>query len=171
MRIVINYRKTILIIIGVILLVGCDLSTKKIAQDNLRGEPVQSFLNGSVKMVYAENSGGMLSLGSSLSAETKFVVFQVFIGLMLAGFLFYIIFNKKLTQLQTVAFVLFFSGGVGNLIDRILNSGAVIDFLVLEVFGMHTGIFNVADVYIMTGAGLFILSNFMVAKRPTVIEF
>ncbi|MBU1100262.1 MAG: signal peptidase II [Bacteroidetes bacterium] len=166
-----KYRKTLLIFIGVILLVGCDLSTKRIAQDYLQGQPLKSLLNGSVKLVYAENSGGMLSMGSSLSNETKFVIFQLFIGIMLTVFLAYIIFNKKLTQLQTFAFLLFFSGGVGNLIDRVLNGGAVIDFLVLHAFGLHTGIFNVADVYIMTGAGLFILSNFLIKKRPEVIEF
>jgi signal peptidase II len=49
------------------------------------------------------------------------------------------------------------SGGVGNLIDRIFNNGQVIDFIRLEFIDFP--IFNVADISIVVGCGLIILST------------
>jgi signal peptidase II len=42
-------------------------------------------------------------------------------------------------------------GGLGNLIDRISNNGAVTDFLRLGIGPLRTGIFNLADVAIVSG--------------------
>jgi lipoprotein signal peptidase len=49
--------------------------------------------------------------------------------------------------------VLFLAGGLSNLADR-LAIGSVIDFLNVGIGQVRTGIFNVADVAIMTGAAL-----------------
>ena len=48
-------------------------------------------------------------------------------------------------------------GGLGNLIDRIFNSGAVVDFVSIGLGGLRTGIFNVSDVAIVAGALLVFL--------------
>ena len=50
-------------------------------------------------------------------------------------------------------------GGVGNLLDRILY-GSVTDFLYLKFGIFQTGIFNMADVSIMTGMFLIFLQFF-----------
>lgn len=42
-------------------------------------------------------------------------------------------------------------GGIGNLVDRILLSGLVTDFINIGIGNLRTGIFNVADMAIMTG--------------------
>ena len=47
---------------------------------------------------------------------------------------------------------LFLAGALSNLIDRIAV-GSVIDFLNVGIGPLRTGIFNVADVAIMAGAG------------------
>ena len=47
-------------------------------------------------------------------------------------------------------------GGVGNLFDRILY-GSVTDFLYLKFGIFQTGIFNMADVSIMTGISIVLL--------------
>ncbi|MHB9099271.1 MAG: signal peptidase II, partial [Syntrophales bacterium] len=57
--------------------------------------------------------------------------------------------------------------GIGNLIDRILNDGAVIDFMNIEVGGLRTGIFNIADVVIMLGAGMLV---FIVLRNRGLVE-
>ncbi|HEY8123705.1 MAG TPA: signal peptidase II, partial [Myxococcota bacterium] len=41
--------------------------------------------------------------------------------------------------------------------DRVLNAGAVTDFVSLGVGPLRTGIFNLADVAIMAGAALLLL--------------
>jgi signal peptidase II len=62
------------------------------------------------------------------------------------------------SRTQVVGLALITSGGLGNLIDRLLNEGAVVDFIVLGRDGLiHTGVFNVADVAILAGILLFLL--------------
>ena len=48
------------------------------------------------------------------------------------------------------------SGGIGNLIDRVFRDGKVIDFLHFEFYPTFP-VFNVADIAVVTGAGLLIL--------------
>jgi signal peptidase II len=49
-------------------------------------------------------------------------------------------------------------GGTGNLYDRIIH-GSVTDFLHLDLRLFQTGIFNMADVSIMTGMFIIILGQ------------
>jgi hypothetical protein len=43
------------------------------------------------------------------------------------------------------------AGGLSNLVDRLFQSGAVTDFMVLRLGPLHTGVFNLADVGIVLG--------------------
>ncbi|MNE97816.1 Lipoprotein signal peptidase [compost metagenome] len=43
-------------------------------------------------------------------------------------------------------------GGISNLIDRVARDGHVVDYLVLNLGSLHTGVFNLADIAIMAGA-------------------
>ena len=53
---------------------------------------------------------------------------------------------------------LFAAGGASNLVDRIAY-GSVIDFMNLGIGSLRTGIFNVADMAIMLGAGILALEG------------
>jgi CheY-like chemotaxis protein len=64
---------------------------------------------------------------------------------------------------QTLGALLLAAGGIGNLIDRVMREGAVIDFMNMGVGSLRTGIFNIADVQIMIGVALF---AFWKAPRP-----
>jgi len=150
------FKRLLLVGLSITLLVGCDLTSKKIAETELKNQPVKAYLNGGLQFVYAENEGGMLSFGGDLSETTRIIIFQVFVGAMLALFLAYFIKKKNSGRLETLAFVLFFSGGLGNLFSRITHDGRVVDFMIIELSGYHTGIFNVADVYIMLSMALLI---------------
>src|ERR1700683_550531 len=60
-------RKRIAFVVATLLLcVGCDQKTKSLARNALRGEDPKSFLADTVRLDYAENSGGFLGLGASL---------------------------------------------------------------------------------------------------------
>jgi signal peptidase II len=52
---------------------------------------------------------------------------------------------------------LFVTGGASNWIDR-LAQGSVVDFLSVGVGPVRTGVFNVADVAIMLGAGVIAIA-------------
>jgi len=53
--------------------------------------------------------------------------------------------------------MLIISGGIGNIIDRILFDRHVSDFMILSFKGLHTGVFNFADVYVTVGAILLLI--------------
>jgi signal peptidase II len=67
--------------------------------------------------------------------------------------------------LPTLGLALFVAGGASNWIDRVAR-GSVVDFLNVGVGPVRTGVFNVADVAIMLGAGVVVLAT--VSKRRTI---
>jgi signal peptidase II len=65
-----------------------------------------------------------------------------------------------------IALALFLGGGIGNLIDRLTNDGRVIDFMHIGFGFLRTGIFNVADMALMTGVVLLALYSYWTRKSP-----
>jgi signal peptidase II len=103
------------------------------------------------RIEYALNSGGFLSLGGSLSEQTRYIIFIVMNSILICGAAIYLLLNPLLTARYYWSIGLIVAGGIGNLIDRIRFDGKVIDFMILQYGSLHTGIFNVADVAITTG--------------------
>jgi len=131
-------------------LLGCDRYTKEQAVILLKGQEPLSLLNGIFSLTYYENTGAMLSLGANLPNELRFLIFTFIIGLVLTGGLFYVL----VTPMGKYSFavgLLILAGGFGNLYDRALNDGRVVDFMLLQIGPLKTGVFNVADIAIMAG--------------------
>jgi signal peptidase II len=139
--------------------VGCDQATKQLAISHLRDEPAQSFLGGVVRLVFAENPGAFLSLGGRLPPALRFGLLTIGVGLILLIALFYLLKSRQLGRLQIVALALLAGGGMSNWYDRLVNDGRVVDFMVLGIGRLRTGVFNVADVAIMLGIGLMLLGS------------
>jgi signal peptidase II len=78
---------------------------------------------------------------------------------MLFGMLAFLMSSGKLGRLHTVALALCIGGGLSNWVDRVLNDGRVVDFMILGLGPVRTGVFNVADIAIMLGLGLFLLKS------------
>ena len=131
--------------------VGCDQSTKIIASEYLPKNQTFSFMNDVLRIGYTENIGAFLGLDNTLSDSVRFWVLVVFVGVVLLGLLTYLVLNAKQQQPSLIAFSLIFSGGLSNFYDRVINSGAVVDFINIGVGSLRTGVFNVADVAIMLG--------------------
>ena len=134
-----------------LLLIGCDQISKSVASEYLIKDNVNSYLFDFLRVGYTENIGAFLGLGNALSEATRFWVFVVVVGIFLVGLLWYLIFSRKQSLYSVLALSLVFSGGVSNFYDRVMNNGAVIDFLNIGVGSMRTGVFNVADIAIMIG--------------------
>ena len=66
---------------------------------------------------------------------------------------------------------LFVAGGASNLVDRI-TYGTVIDFMNAGIGPLRTGVFNVADMAIMLGAGILVIEAYRSEKpaAPAVLE-
>ena len=152
-----RFKRSMAIFMLLICCVGCDQVTKTAAQQYLAYEPPHSWLHDTVRLEYAENTGAFLSLGGGLSKEVRTVLFQVLPALWLVGLALYLLVSNVPSMLLTVAWSLVLSGGMGNLLHRVLHDGRVIDFMNLGVGTLRTGIFNVADVCITIGVSLLIL--------------
>src|SRR6185436_10289172 len=99
-----------------------------------------------------------LGLGAALPPSMRAIVFTLGIGAGLVCLFGYLASHHRLTRLAFAGLALVAAGGMSNLIDRITRHGLVTDFLVLRFGPLHTGIFNLADVIVMTGTGLLALS-------------
>ena len=154
------WKRILTILIVTISCVGCDQSTKLLASEYLPKGQMSSYLNDILRVGYTENIGAFLGLGNNLSEGTRFWIFVVLVGAFLFGLLAYLILNSKQHLPSVIAFSLIFSGGLSNFYDRVVNNGAVVDFLNIGVGALRTGIFNVADIAIMLGVViLFFVSS------------
>jgi signal peptidase II len=140
--------------------IGCDRVTKQLATALLADRPTRSLLADTVRLQYAENAGGFLSLGAGLPPGARSAIFTAATALLLAV-LFVASLRSRSSFWRTAGVSLLFAGGVSNLIDRVLR-GTVVDFLNVGVGWLRTGIFNVADVAIMLGIGIVVLTGLSV---------
>ena len=142
-----------------LVLVACiilDQSTKYIAKYYLEGKGVYSYIGDVFRLVYSENTGAFLGLGSSLPERVRTFIFSGLVAVFLAAFLVYTIRSSNVTRTGFIASALIIGGGLSNLIDRLVNNGAVMDFMNVGIGSLRTGIFNVADMAIMLGAVLLL---------------
>ena len=149
-----NYKKFVLPLVIMVLVILSDRMTKVWAVETLKGYPSQSYLGDSFRIIYAENEGAFLSLGSDLPENVRFWVLAVIPILALGYFGFTLFFNNEVGPWQRIAFAFIIAGGGSNIIDRILE-GKVVDFLNIGIGDFRSGIFNIADMAIM--AGLFLI--------------
>lgn len=157
-------KKSALLFILLLVCLGCDQGTKYTAKHFLEGRQTLNYMGDFFRLSYTENSGAFLSLGAGLPETIRLTLFVVLISVFLTGFLFLVISDSGLDLLTVSASALIIGGGLGNLMDRILNHGAVIDFMNIGIGSIRTGIFNVADLAIL--AGIFIFTVFYAKKRP-----
>jgi signal peptidase II len=139
-----------------------DQITKKIAQEYLQNSAPISFLYNFFVLTYAENTGGFLGMGATVNEEVRFWIFSVAVSLFLLAMFVYLLFSKAFSIKQTLMLAMVLGGGIGNLIDRLLYDGRVVDFMNFGIGPLRTGILNVADIYITFGAiflFLFIISD------------
>lgn len=150
----VNYSRLILLASLMVCSVGCDQATKAIANATIGNGPSLSYFGDTVRLTYAENPGGFLSVGADLPPRIRSLVFGLAPAAVVAALLVPLIRNHSLRRAETIALGLIVSGAVGNLIDRLVL-GAVRDFLNVGIGTVRTGIFNVADLAVTAGVAIF----------------
>jgi len=138
--------------------VGCDHASKRVAESLLAGSPSLSFAWDAVRFELVSNPGAFLSLGAELPDALRKLVFVGLVPLVLTLVCLYVLRDSPNSPITIAALGLIAGGGLGNWIDRLLNAGAVTDFVSLGVGRLRTGIFNVADLAVVAGTVLLLLS-------------
>jgi len=137
------------------LCVGCDQVTKELAREALAGLGRVPLAYDLVHLELTRNTGGFLSLGAQLPGALRGVFFLLLAPLLLLAACLALFRAGSFGRVQILALGLFVGGGAANWLDRLFHDGAVTDFVSMGIGRLHTGVFNVADVAIMAGVGLF----------------
>lgn len=141
--------------------IGLDRITKIWATNTLVHAPTRTYLGDTFRLLYVENTGAFLSLGSDLPDSLRLLLLTILPVALLLGLFFYTLFSQSMFRAQVIAFSFILAGGFSNVVDRIL-AGSVVDFMNIGIGSLRTGIFNVADMSIMLG--LFIMLPYLFRK-------
>jgi len=137
---------------------GCDQATKHFARRELPQFGSAALPGGFIELALAENPGAFLSLGASLPEPLRAGLLTVGIGLGLTLLLVYLVRVSTIYWLSFLGLALVWAGGMSNLVDRFARHGLVTDFILLRVGPLHTGVFNIADLAIVTGTIVLLAS-------------
>jgi len=163
--------KILLIIFVVLVLTGTDLIVKEIAAKNLKNHQPIEVIKGFWSFYYVVNDDigfSFLSwLNNYLNKNQKWIFLVCLQGLgsiVVISFYFY---SKTFKYLIPLALIT--SGALGNVTDRIMR-GYVVDYVMWYHKSFVWPIFNLADVYTVTGATLlFIVLIFFPKDEPKEI--
>ena len=141
----------ILMAVMAVLILVADQVTKLLTVTKIPLHGTVNFMPGFLQLTYVQNDGAAFSMleGQHWIFAIVFALFAVFIVWE---------FSKKrlpFTTFDRFCIVAVFSGGLGNMIDR-LRLGYVIDMI--ETDFMNFPIFNVADIFITCGCIALITS-------------
>lgn len=112
-------------------------------------EIIKNFFN----ITYTQNMGAAFSI---LNGKKIFLIIMAFIALYLVYK--YLLQKKDYKNIEIITYSFLIAGICGNLIDRIVY-GFVIDYLDFNIFEYNFPVFNIADILIVIGCLLLILTT------------
>jgi signal peptidase II len=159
-------------------LVALDQWTKYLAVEHLAGRGKLPLLGDFAVLVYADNRGAFLSLGSALPEPLR-KLFLILLPLAAIPIVIVALLRRgigasasndsdksvSIGAAEYAAAVLIFAGGLGNLIDRIFR-GEVRDFLNFGIGRLRTGVMNLADLYIFFA--LVVIVGALILRRSRI---
>ena len=134
-------------------LVGVDQLIKLWAVRALAPVGAMPLIPHLVELRFVLNQGMAFSL---LSGKQLFLIVATSAALLLVAYELF--FRSRGKLLQRIAFILVLGGGIGNLIDRVLN-GEVVDYI--NLLFMNFAVFNFADICVCVGVALWVLVIFL----------
>lgn len=123
-------------------------------------EPVR-VIPAFFRLIIKYNSGAAFSL-----FQDHPIILTIFTSLASALIIWWGVTLPKTEKLMQTALGLLAGGAVGNLFDRLVRGGLVVDFLDLHWFNrIHWPTFNLADTAICTGVALVLIDAFRKSRR------
>ncbi len=139
--------------------VGCDHASKRAAEALLAGSAGLSLAGDTIQFQLASNPGAFLSLGAELPETVRHILLLGLVPLLLAIVCLSFAISLRTSRAQWLALALVAGGGIGNWLDRVLHDGTVTDFVSVGLGGLRTGIFNLADLAVVAGVGLLLVTT------------
>lgn len=123
-----------------------------------------------IRLRHVRNTAIAFGVGGNLPAEVKQIIFLALPIIVIVFLIIFIIKTKELNNLQRWTLCAIVGGGIGNIIDRIIRSRGVVDFIDVKFFGIfglqRWPTFNVADSTIVVGIIILLIS--MIAHELTL---
>lgn len=141
-----------IIILSIIFLIVDQITKILVVNSLVPGENIEIIKN-IFSIIYTNNTGAAFSI---LLGKRIFLI--VVAVLIIGVLLYYIKRNKIEKKIDIIALSFIIGGSLGNLIDRIIR-GYVIDFISIKIGNYNFPIFNVADILIVIGVFLLLLSS------------
>lgn len=132
-----------------------DCGTKRIAEESLVLHTPREIWGDVVRFTLAYNPGAAFGMDVGDASRIVFIV------LALVALVVLILMYRSTPpeqRIQIAALGLITGGALGNLLDRLREAGAVVDFIDVGVGGVRFWTFNLADAGITIGAVLLALS-------------
>jgi signal peptidase II len=164
----IGFKRDILPFLIICVLIAIDQITKKLADIHLQTADIIRVAGDFIILVYAKNRGAFLSWGHQLPHSAWAILFIAIPILLLFLITVHVIRQHWNNKLYRTSLILGLSGGIGNIIDRIAY-GSVTDFMNIGIGPyLRSGIFNVADLYIVTLVFYLLISQLISKKGQTL---
>lgn len=129
--------------------VAADRWTKNWATVEFEGREPVNVIGEIVRFTYTRNSGVAFGLGAGL--PFPYAVFSI----VAVGVILYLFLRQKThSPTRHWALALILGGALGNLVDRV-QTGEVVDFILVGWRGWYWPVFNVADSAVTIGVLLF----------------
>lgn len=138
-------------LVAAALLIGVDQLIKHWAFTELQQVSTIPLIQDVLHLTYSENRGAAFSI---LYGKTELLMI---VNTILIVVLLYVLLSKKLKHpLAMSSLSLIISGGIGNMIDRVIHEGSfVVDYIDFRL--INFAIFNFADICVVCGTILLML--------------
>jgi len=137
------------------------LSKNKIISIFKDGVIEKIYVNDYLDFILVFNTGISYGLFSGGGDFQKWILISL--SILIIIFLLSFIRNES-SILSNLSISFIIGGALGNVLDR-FTYGAVVDFISLHARGFSWYIFNIADMFIVLGVILFIISQFILSKK------
>ncbi len=131
-------------------------------------ELYEGFGQGFFNITHVRNIAAGFSLGAGWSGGVRLVMFIILPVIALVFGLFLLVRDTTFSFASRIAFSLILGGGFGNVIDRVFRPEGVVDMFDVTFFGIfgweRWPTFNIADVAIVSGAILLIITVLFTGK-------
>jgi signal peptidase II len=156
-------------LLTVMIIVVLDQWTKKLVVERLSLGKVVPFpvFGHNLVFEYTQNSGAAFSMLKGNALLALFIIAAVGV----VGYFYSRIWNTGPLSYKLV-FGLIIGGAVGNLVDRVIHGGYVVDFISFRVpeVGFYFAIFNVADASISIGVFLLFVLLIFGSSRDHIYD-
>tara|TARA_R110002050_G_scaffold182438_10_gene315980 strand:- start:1693 stop:2184 length:492 start_codon:yes stop_codon:yes gene_type:complete len=153
-------RRSISIILIIILTIAIDQISKVLVRAYVVPGTQTNIIGKYFTLHNVENVGAFLGMGSDLDPVFRLILLLILPIVVLGFVLVHVLKNKDMDNLSLIAFSCIIGGGIANVYDRIAY-GSVTDFFYIKLTDvLHTGIFNMADLFVTSGMIMLLIGTF-----------